>query len=80
MSDNLLLDLTPSELNITRQALRLQSDTHKRNGFKVLEQATNELREKINNAMLDNEIKLAEQSGYLTVAETEQAMKDMGVI
>lgn len=53
MTPDLLLDLTPSELNIVRQALRLQSDTHKRNGFKVLEQATNELRDKISNAMLD---------------------------
>lgn len=53
MNDNLLLDLTPSELNIVRQALRLQADTHKRNGFKILEQATNELRDKISNAMLD---------------------------
>lgn len=53
MNDNLLLDLTPSELNIIRQALRLQADTHKRNGFKILEQATNDLRDKVSNAMLD---------------------------
>lgn len=53
MGENLLLDLTPSELNIVRQALRLQADTHKRNGFKILEQATNDLRDKVSNAMLD---------------------------
>ena len=53
MSDNLLLDLTPSEVTIIRQALRLQADTHKRHDFKGLEQVTNDLRDKINNAMLD---------------------------
>lgn len=53
MNDNLLLDLTPSEVNILRQALRYQAEGHKRNGFKALEEATNELREKVSNAMLD---------------------------
>lgn len=51
--DNLLLDLTPSEVQIVRLALRLQQDSHKRNDFKALESAVVTLRDKITNAMLE---------------------------
>ena len=37
MSENLLLDLTPRQVEVLRQALRLQEEAHKRNDFKVLE-------------------------------------------
>lgn len=53
MSENLLLNLTPSEVQIVRLALRLQQDSHKRNDFKALESAVVTLRDKITNAMLE---------------------------
>lgn len=62
MTDNLLLDLTAHELEIVRQALRLQEETHKRNDFKVLVIAVQELRSKISNAMIDNAQKNLELS------------------
>jgi hypothetical protein len=52
--DNLLLDLTPREVEVVRMALRLQQDTHKRNDFKALVVETEELRSKIANAIIDN--------------------------
>jgi hypothetical protein len=52
--DNLLLDLTPREVEVVRMALRLQQDTHKRNDFKALVIETEELRSKIANAIIDN--------------------------
>jgi hypothetical protein len=54
MSDNLLLDLTPREVEVIRMALRQTQDTHQRNGFKVLVIETEELRSKIANAIIDN--------------------------
>jgi hypothetical protein len=54
MPDNLLLDLTPREVEVIRMALRMQQDTHQRNGFKVLVTETEELRSKIANAIIDN--------------------------
>jgi len=51
--DNLLLNLTPSEVTIIRSALRLQQDTHKRNDFRALEVAVGELRDKISNTLVD---------------------------
>ena len=53
MSDNLLLDLTPRQVEVLRQALRLQEEAHKRNDFRVLEVETSELRAHIANAILD---------------------------
>ena len=53
MSDNLVLELSPSEVQIVRLALRLQQDSHKRNDFKALESAVLNLRDKITNAMLE---------------------------
>jgi len=54
MSDNLLLDLTPREVEVIRMALRHQQDTHKRNDFKTLVLEVEELRSKIANAIIDN--------------------------
>ena len=53
MNDNLLLDLTPREVEVIRMALRQAQDGHKRNGFKVLELEVADLRSKISNALLD---------------------------
>ena len=55
MGDNLLLDLTPRQVEVVRQALRLQEEAHKRNDFKVLEVEAQELRSHICNALLDNQ-------------------------
>jgi hypothetical protein len=54
MHDNLLLDLTPREVEVIRMALRQTQDTHQRNGFKVLVTEVEELRSKIANAIIDN--------------------------
>lgn len=54
MSDNLLLDLTPSEVTIIRSALRAEQERHKRNDFRALELAVTELRDKISNAIIDS--------------------------
>lgn len=53
MSDNLLLDLTPRQVEIIRLALRLQEQTHKRNDFKTLEREVQDLRSYIGNAIID---------------------------
>lgn len=50
---NLLLDLTPREVEVIRGALRLQQETHKRNDFKVLVIEVESLRSKISDAILD---------------------------
>ena len=55
MGDNLLLDLTPRQVEVVRQALRLQEEAHKRNGFKVLEIEAQEFRSHISNAVIDNQ-------------------------
>ena len=53
MSDNLLLDLTPREVEIIRQALRSQQESHKRNDFKILERETATLSSRINDALIE---------------------------
>lgn len=54
MSDNLLLDLNPEQVELIRSALRLQEEDHKRNGFTTLQRNVQELRSLINDAILDN--------------------------
>lgn len=53
MNENLLLDLTPREVEVIRMALRQAQDTHLRNDFKVLSLEVAELRAKISDAILD---------------------------
>jgi len=50
---NLLLDLTPREVEVIRMALRAQQDIHKRNDFKILVLEVESLRSKISDAILD---------------------------
>lgn len=57
MFDNLLLDLTPSEVDLIRTTLRSEQERHKRQGFIGLAQASSDLREKINNAMIDSNMR-----------------------
>ena len=52
--DNLLLDLTPREVEIVRMALRVQEDLHKGNGFQALLIEVHVLRSKISDAILDS--------------------------
>lgn len=52
--DNLLLDLTPREVEVIRMALRQAQDQHKRNDFKTLVLEVEDLRSKIANAIIDN--------------------------
>lgn len=54
MSDNLLLDLTPSEVDVIRGALRLQEQGHKHHGFDTLVLQCQTLRSKINDCIIDN--------------------------
>jgi len=54
MSENLLLDLTPREVEVIRMALRQTQDLHQRNDFKVLVLEVADLRSKIVNAMIDS--------------------------
>ena len=54
MSDNLLLDLNPEQVELIRSALRLQEEDHKRNGFTTLQRNVQVLRSLINDAVIDN--------------------------
>lgn len=59
MSDtNLLLNLTPREIEVIRMALRLQEENHKRNGFNVLILEVADLRSKIADSLLDSRAKV----------------------
>lgn len=49
----LLLDLTNREVEVIRMALRLQEEQHKRNGFTAIMVEVQELRSKINDAILE---------------------------
>jgi len=53
---NLLLNLTPREIEVIRMALRLQEENHKRNGFNVLILEVADLRSKIADSLLDNRV------------------------
>lgn len=52
--DDLILVLTPSELDTVRTALRNEQERYERHGFNGLKVAVANLRDKISNAMIDN--------------------------
>jgi hypothetical protein len=54
MDDNLLLDLTPEEVGVMRQALRHHAEHYKKSDWKVLEARTLELLGKVNDAIIDS--------------------------
>lgn len=54
MSDNILLDLTPREVEVIRMALRSQQEAHKRNDFPALVIEVEKLRSKINDIVIDD--------------------------
>lgn len=51
---NLLLDLTPSEVDIIRLALRERESSLERQGFRALKVQVADLRDKIASAIIDN--------------------------
>lgn len=53
LDTNISLGFTQREVDVIRSALRLQQETHKRNGFNVLVIETEELRSKINDSVID---------------------------
>ena len=53
---DLLLDLTPTEVDIIRTALRQREDTLNRQGFKALEEQVKDLRDKIASAIIDSKM------------------------
>lgn len=54
LPDNLLLNLTPSEVDLIRSSLRNEEERHKRSGFNGLTVACHDLRNKINDAMIES--------------------------
>jgi hypothetical protein len=52
--DDLILVLSPSELDTLRTALRNEQERYERQGFNGLKVAVQNLRDKISNAMIDN--------------------------
>ena len=54
MNENLLLDLTPREVEVIRMALRQAQEVHQRNDFKVLVLEVADLRSRIANAIIDS--------------------------
>jgi len=56
MNDNLLLDLTPREVEVIRMALRANEENHKKNGFSILVIEVSQLRGKISDALLDRNL------------------------
>jgi len=56
MNENLLLDLTPREVEVIRMALRANEENHKKNGFSILVIEVSQLRSKISDALLDNNL------------------------
>lgn len=56
MSDNLLVDLTPAEVNIIKQALRAEHSRMAEQGYSQLAKLATETNNKINDALLDSKL------------------------
>jgi hypothetical protein len=52
--DNLIMALTPREVEVIRGALRLQEDNHKRNDFPTLVLEVQALRSKVADIIIEN--------------------------
>jgi Arc/MetJ-type ribon-helix-helix transcriptional regulator len=50
------LEVTEREVEVIRQALRYAEETHKRNDFKVLVLEAQDLRSKINDAIISQQV------------------------
>lgn len=53
------LELTEREVEVIRQALRHNEEAHKRNDFKVLVLEVQDLRSKINDAIINQRVKVS---------------------
>lgn len=51
--------LTDREIEVIRQALRYAEETHKRNDFKVLVLEAQELRSKVNDAIINHRVSVS---------------------
>lgn len=56
MNENLIVELTPAEVNIIKQALRAESDRMVRQGYANLSKLSLDTNNKINNALLDKKL------------------------
>lgn len=56
MNDNLIVELTPAEVNIIKQALRAESDRMVRQGYANLSKLSLDTNNKINDALLDKNL------------------------
>ena len=56
MSDNLLVELTPAEVNIIKQALRAESDRMVKQGYAQLSKLSLDTNNKLNDALLDKNL------------------------
>tara|TARA_R110000868_G_scaffold241295_1_gene495880 strand:+ start:175 stop:390 length:216 start_codon:yes stop_codon:yes gene_type:complete len=54
MNENVLLDLTPAEINIVRQSLRAEHDRMVKQGFSQLAKLATETSSKISDAVIDS--------------------------
>lgn len=59
MSDNLLVELTPAEVNIIKQALRAESDRMVKQGYAQLSKLSLDTNNKLNDALLDKKLSRA---------------------
>lgn len=58
------LELNEREVEVIRQALRYAEETHKRNDFKVLVLEVQDLRSKINDAIINHSTEKSSVQGY----------------
>jgi hypothetical protein len=56
MTDNLIVELTPAEVNIVRQSLRAEHDRMVKQGFAQLAKLATETSSKISDSLLDNKL------------------------
>lgn len=56
MNENLIVELTPAEVNIIKQALRAESDRMVRQGYANLSKLSLDTNNKINDALLDKKL------------------------
>lgn len=56
MSDNVVIEITKDDLELIRKSLRTQENWYTRSDFKSMAMATNLLRNKVNDIMIELEL------------------------
>jgi len=56
MSDNVVIEITKDDLELIRKSLRTQENWYTRSDFKSMAMATNLLRSKVNDIMIELEL------------------------